>query len=40
MTRMSAEEMEEFLESHFPGMVGGSMRGEKTDHMFAQVRLL
>jgi uncharacterized protein (TIGR00369 family) len=37
---MSAEEMEEFLESHFPGMVGGSMRVEKTDHMFAQVRLL
>ena len=37
---MTAEQLEEFLESHFPGIIGATIRIEKTDHMFAQVRLL
>ena len=40
MTRMTAEQLEDFLESHFPGTVGSTIRIEETDHMFAQVRLL
>ncbi|HWP44888.1 MAG TPA: PaaI family thioesterase [Blastocatellia bacterium] len=40
MTRMTAEELEAFLESHFPGTIRDTIRIEKTDHMFAQVRLL
>jgi uncharacterized protein (TIGR00369 family) len=37
---MNAGQLEEFLESHFPGVIGTTIRIEKTDHMFAQVRLL
>ena len=40
MTKMSAEELEAFLYSHFPDMEEPSFRVEKVDERFAQVRLL
>ena len=40
MTKMSAEELEAFLYSHFPEMAERSFRVEKVDERFAQVRLL
>jgi uncharacterized protein (TIGR00369 family) len=40
MTKMSAEELEAFLYSHFPDMETASFRVEKVDEHFAQVRLL
>lgn len=40
MTRMSAEELEAFLYSHFPDMEMTSFRVEKVDERFAQMRLL
>ena len=40
MTKMSAEELEAFLYSHFPEREDRSFRVEKVDERFAQVRLL
>jgi uncharacterized protein (TIGR00369 family) len=40
MTKMSAEELEAFLYSHFPDTEEPSVRVEKVDERFAQVRLL
>lgn len=40
MTRMTAEELEAFLYSHFPEMENPSVRVEKVGEHFAQVRLL
>jgi uncharacterized protein (TIGR00369 family) len=40
MTMMTAEELESFLHSHFPGAGGTGFRVEKVSERFAQVRLL
>jgi uncharacterized protein (TIGR00369 family) len=40
MIKMSAEELESFLYSHFPDMETASFRVEKVDERFARVRLL
>ena len=40
MTKMSAEELEAFLYSHFPEMAERNFRVEKVDERFGQVRLL
>jgi uncharacterized protein (TIGR00369 family) len=40
MTKMSAEELEAFLYSHFPDMAEPGLRVEKIDERFARVRLL
>ena len=40
MIRMSAEELESFLYSHFPGMGSASFRVEEVGERFARVRLL
>ena len=40
MTKMSAEELEAFLYSHFPDMEEPGIRVEKVDERFAQLRLL
>ena len=40
MTKMSAEELEAFLYSHFPETAERRFRVEKVDERFAQVRLL
>src|SRR5262245_9741312 len=39
MPRMSAEELERFLYSHFPDMSAGSFAVERADEMFAEVRM-
>ncbi len=39
MPRMSAEELERFLYSHFPDSAHRAFRVERVDEMFAQVRL-
>ncbi|MFY9554213.1 MAG: PaaI family thioesterase [Blastocatellia bacterium] len=39
MTKMSAEELEQFLFSHFPNSARPNVRVEKVDEMFAQVRM-
>jgi uncharacterized protein (TIGR00369 family) len=40
MIKMSAEELESFLYSHFPDMETASFRVEKVDERFARVRML
>jgi uncharacterized protein (TIGR00369 family) len=39
MPRMSAEELEQFVYSHFPDAAHRAVRVERVDEMFAQVRL-
>lgn len=39
MPRMSAEELEQFLYSHFPDSAHKAIKVEKIDDMFAQVRM-
>jgi len=39
MARMTAEELEQFLYSHFPDTAHRAFRVERIDEMFAQIRL-
>ena len=39
MTKMSAEELEQFLYSHFPDSAHRAFHVERADEMFAQVRM-